>query len=92
MRILNAALKESMVDASVVLTICVLMSRQAFCNEMKEYIDIIMEKNFIYESVQLLAKVSHPQFDIMKLLNKCQEIGNERLLGVITQFIKEKSL
>ena len=55
-------------------------------------IDVILEKNFIYESVQLLAKVSHPQFDIMKLFNRCQELGNDKLLGVITQFIKEKSL
>lgn len=55
-------------------------------------IDVILEKNFIFESVQLLAKVSHPQFDIMKLFNRCQELGNDKLLAVITQFIKEKSL
>lgn len=55
-------------------------------------IDTILEKDFIYESVQLLAKVSHPQFDIMKLLNKCQDLGNKRLLDVVTQFIKEKKL
>ena len=30
-------------DASVVLTICVLMARQAFTNEMREYIEIMSE-------------------------------------------------
>lgn len=43
MRILNASLKEQVVDSSIVLTICVHICRQAFSNEMKDYIDIIME-------------------------------------------------
>ena len=55
-------------------------------------IDIILEKSFVYEAVQLLAKVQHPQFDLMKLLSKCQELGNERLTMIVSQFIKSKSL
>jgi hypothetical protein len=55
-------------------------------------IDVILEKSFVFEAVQLLAKVQHPQFDLMKLLNKCQELGNERLTMIVSQFIKAKSL
>ena len=55
-------------------------------------IDVILEKSFVFEAVQLLAKVQHPQFDLMKLLNKCQELGNERLTLIVSQFIKAKSL
>ena len=55
-------------------------------------IDIILEKSFVYEAVQLLSKVQHPQFDLMKLLSKCQELGNERLTLIVSQFIKSKTL
>lgn len=58
----------------------------------EKLIDVMLYKNFVYESLSLLAKVSYPRFDIRKLLSKCEEIGDEQLTLVVTQFIKEKSL
>lgn len=58
----------------------------------EKLIDIILEKDFIYETLCLLYKVSYPRFDIRKLLGKCEEIGDEQMTLVVTQFIKEKSL
>jgi hypothetical protein len=55
-------------------------------------IDVILENSFVFEAVQLLAKVQHPQFDLMKLVAKCQDMKNERFSAIISNFIKSKSL
>jgi hypothetical protein len=47
MRILQAALKEPIVDVCVVLSICVQVSRQAFYNEMKENYECAMDNTLI---------------------------------------------
>lgn len=43
LRILEAALKEQVVDVQIVLGICVQISRQAFCNELTEYFACLQE-------------------------------------------------
>jgi hypothetical protein len=43
LRILDAALKEQVVDTQVVLCICVQISRQAFFNELQEYFNCAHE-------------------------------------------------
>ena len=43
MRILDAAMKESVVDTQIVLGICVQISRQAFYNELNEYFNCAYE-------------------------------------------------
>ena len=58
----------------------------------EKLVDVMLDKDFVYESLTLLAKVSYPRFDIRKLLAKCEEIGDEQLTIIVTQFIKEKSL
>ena len=58
----------------------------------EKLIDIMLDRDFVYETLSLLAKVSYPRFDIRKLLGKCEEIGDEQMTSVVTQFIKEKSL
>ena len=43
MRILEAAMKENVVDTQIVLGICVQISRQAFYNELNEYFNCAYE-------------------------------------------------
>ena len=58
----------------------------------EKLIDVMLDKDFVYETLNYLSKVSYPRFDIRKLLAKCEEIGDEQMTYVVTQFIKEKSL
>jgi len=44
LRILDAALKEPLVDVQVVLSICVQLSRRAFYNEMRLILEITVEQ------------------------------------------------
>jgi len=71
LRILDAALKEQVVDIHIVLGICVQISRQAFYNELQEY--------FVCAYDYIMAnQAQFPQHDIQGITNLKKKLGSVR--------------
>ena len=71
LRILEAALKEQVVDIQIVLGICVQISRQAFYNELQEY--------FVCAYDYIMAnQAQFQQHDIQGIMNLKKKLGSVR--------------
>ena len=55
-------------------------------------IDALIEKNYMLEALQVINYKNASKLDIMKIIAKCQEGGDEQMISTLTVMIKEWAL
>ena len=55
-------------------------------------IDALIEKNYMLEALQVMNYKNASKLDIMKIIAKCQEGGDEQMISTLTVMIKEWAL
>ena len=55
-------------------------------NSHDKLIDMLIEKKFMFEALQIMNHQNSSKLDIIKFITKCQQGGDEKIILIITRF------